>query len=928
VDARVAFYAHARDRSVYFTVDGVTFDLRRDGSRFAVCLDFVGGRPGARPRGKDPGPTLVSYLKGPRGKWRTGLHAFAAVEYRDLWPGIDLVYEAVATGLKYRFVVHPGADPGRIRLRWRGAASVALEDSGGLAVMTPLGAIRDDRPVSWQERAGGRAAVPTDYALGPAAADGSRVLRFRLGDYDHGLPLVIDPAAVMYAGFLGGLGDGDEARGVAVDTARSAYVTGVTNSDDFPATVGAFETSRSGDLDAFVAKVLPAGTGFAYVTFLGGSAREDVGGIAVDTSGEATIAGATYSDETTFPVTVGPELTFACCRDAFIARLNASGTGLVYCGYISTGSASGVALDASGSAYVTGYVFSGDLPALVGPDLTGNGGFDAYVAKVKADGSGLDYCGYIGGAGTDQANGIAVTPGGVAFVVGLTLSDETTFPVAAGPDLTYNGASDGFVARVKADGSSLDYCGYLGGPGPGEDYVNAVAVDALGNAYLTGHTTSTSAPTFPVAVGPDLTINGTIDAFVAKVNAAGTALVYCGYIGGEYSEEGYGIAVDGSGRAVVCGTTSSHEGGGNGGGFPVTGGPGLRSGGDQDAFVARVSADGAGFDYSGFLGGSDQDVANAVALDAAGNAYVVGVTYSTESSFPVAGGPDRTASGATDAFVAKIVPARGSFLLPKKVTVRLDPEDPAKNTLLFSGTLDTGSRVVDLSAAGTLDIGVGGYVLTDLALAASSNGRMYRFQTANVDLSVGLSPAGSSRASFKVKVTNDLTGIVDPDGPLVLEFLSPTVDAASQVTLAGGGFALGRLRGALAGPDLYVLKSKATLKGGGEDSLALTAGFSTDGTTPDAAPDVTVGFGDTFTATIPAGSFVRNGDRFEFRGDAGGVTQVVIDYAKETVTLKGKGLDLGAFGDGPVPVVVTVGLDADLRAVLVRMGRKGSGLVY
>src|SRR5205085_1141104 len=264
----------------------------------------------------------------------------------------------------------------------------------------------------------------------------------------------------------------------------------------------------------------------------------------------------------------------------------------------------------------------------------------------------LIYAGYIGGTSPDLALGIAIDQSDNAYVTGMTASAEATFPVIAGPDTTINSpaAFDAFIAKVKADGSGLEYAGYIGGDG--NDYGTSIAVDAAGNAYVTGATASSQA-TFPRLVGPRLNYGGgtyTGDAFVAKVNPSGTALVYCGYVGGGADDCGIGIAVDSSGSAYVTGETGS-----SGGSFPASVGPGLTfKGGLLDAFVAKVKADGSGLVYAGYIGGGNIDRGLGIAVDGGGNAYVTGTTDSTEATFPVAGGPDLTHNGGTDAFVAKV----------------------------------------------------------------------------------------------------------------------------------------------------------------------------------------------------------------------------------------------------------------------------------
>ncbi len=675
VDPRVRYYVQGRGTSVYFTPEGVTFALtapeapRSPASirrvafgvtsdpgaarqRWSLKLDFVGANPGVMPTGQDPTPAVVSYFKGPRTEWKTGLKTYARLVYPDLWPGIDLVYSGTSDRLKYTFVVKPGADPSRIRLAYRGASAVRLTDAGQLEVVTPVRSLRDDSPYAYQEVDGRRIEVATAYVLDADVASDTKRFGFRAGPYDRSKPLVLDPAVLVYAGYIGGARS-EEGRGIAVDAAGNAYVTGFTDSSEatFPVTAGPDVTYNAGR-DAFVAKVNAAGTALVYAGYIGGSGDDSGNGIAVDGAGNAYITGATNSSEATFPVTVGPDLTYNGGFDAFVAKVNAAGTALIYAGYIGGAGGdlgTGIAVDAAGNAYVTGFTDSSEatFPVTAGPDVTYNGGVDAFVAKVNSAGTALVYAGYIGGSDFDAGYGIAVDGAGNAYITGVTNSSEATFPVAVGPDLTYNGGIwDAFVAKVNVAGTALVYAGYIGGADI--DDARGIAVDAAGNAYVTGFTTSTEA-TFPVTVGPELTYNGGFDAFVAKVNAAGTALVYAGYIGGSDVDQGTGIAVDGTGNAYVTGLTTSTEAT-----FPVTKGPDLTYNGSEDAFVAKINAAGTALVYAAYIGGSGQDVGWGIAVDSAGNAYVTGGTFSSEATFPVTVGPDLTHGGFDDAFVAKV----------------------------------------------------------------------------------------------------------------------------------------------------------------------------------------------------------------------------------------------------------------------------------
>lgn len=700
LDERVAYAIQGKDKSVYFSPEGLTFvfaervkgspagtkrflreiglaetDQQTQGRRWVVKLDFVGARRDVRPESLAQAETVISYFKGRPEEWKTGLRTSSKIIYRDLWPGIDLVYYGTVNRLKYDFIVHPGSDPAQIKLSYRGADRVEVTREGRLAVTTPLGVFQDEIPKAWQEMGEKREDVSVGYALeaphtrtaglsvnvnnGTAQPRGypqhqGHVYGFTVGNYDRSRTLILDPEMLIYCGYIGGSGN-DVGNGIAIDRARNAYVTGHTDSTrvTFPETVGP-DLDNNGGYDAFVAKVNAAGTALVYCGYIGGSGMDYGNGIAVDDSGNAYVTGHTNSHEVTFPVKgILLDRTYnGGDWDAFVAKINDTGTDLVYCGYIG-GSGNdygqGIAVDGSGNAYVTGYTDStqATFPIKKGPDLTYNGGdYDAFVAKIghvvflNIHTYGLIYCGYIGSIDWDQGFGIAVDGSGSAYVTGASYLLDAR-------------RTDAFAAKVRADGTSLDYFCPIGGSG--HDVGRGIVVDAGGNAYVTGYTDSkpTDADPFPVTVGPDLTYNGgTTDAFVAKVNEHGSKLLYCGYIGGVDFDTGMGIAIDGEGNAYVTGRTKSSSG------FPVRVGPDRTHNGGADAYVAKVRADGTGLVYCGYIGGVGEDVGNGIAVDGEGNAYVTGETGSKQTDailFPVTVGPDLTYNGGTaDAFVAKI----------------------------------------------------------------------------------------------------------------------------------------------------------------------------------------------------------------------------------------------------------------------------------
>lgn len=657
----VGYYVQGYDKTIYFTPCGVTYSLAKKVGKndavqsWAVKLDFVGATPTVRPKGEEQQQTVFSYFKGQPESWHTGLPTFGRLVYHNLWPGIDLVYTGNVNMMKYQFVVKPGADPEQIRLVYRGATTVSIEPDGSMAVKTPFGGFEDGRPYGYQEVNGARVAIPMAFNLGFRSPDGAFEYGFDLGAYDPTRTLILDPATLIYCGYIGGSGS-DMGWAVEVDDQGAAYVTGETYSTQatFPVTPG-FGPVYIGGGDAFVAKVQASGIGLVYCGYLGGI-NWDVGyGIDVDDQGCAYVTG--YTGSPGFPVVMCNPMVFSYSGsgDAFFAKISANGMNIVYSGCIggiNLDEGHDIAVDKDHNAYVTGRANSAEwdgFPVVIGPDLTYNLGGDAFVCKIDANCGGFIYCGYIGGSNSDEGNGIDVDDGELAYVTGSTASNEANFPVLVGPDLTFNGGFDAFVAQVMQSGTGLLYCGYIGGQAT--DLGHAIAVDSVeGDAFVTGETYSDEF-SFPVVVGPDLTYNGSADAFVAKVLWSGASLVYCGYIGGQDKDYGFGIGLDVGMRAWVAGNTWSSEAMG----FPVVAGPDLTFNGQVDAFVSRVARDGSVLQLCGYIGGSQVEWSASAAVGPDGNGYTTGEVTSAEfQGFPVQVGPDLTYNMNQDAFVAKI----------------------------------------------------------------------------------------------------------------------------------------------------------------------------------------------------------------------------------------------------------------------------------
>ncbi len=636
-------------------------------------MKLVAANPAPEVIGLEELPGRTNYLIGNNPEhWRTGVPAYSKIKYRDVYPGVDLIYygNSGAEGqLEYDVVVAPGADPGSIRMEIEGADRFEIDSRGDLALSAGGEDVRLRKPVIYQEEHGIRRGISGGYVI-----RGRHQVGFQLAAYDVTKPLVIDPSLV-YSTYLGG-SNSDFAGGIAVDSAGNAYVTGFTGSTDFPTATPFQPTNKSSANNVFVAKLNPIGSALLYSTYLGGRGDDRGSAIAVDAFGSAYITGSTTS--TDFPTANPIQATNGGGdADLFVARLNANGSALVYSTYLGgrgDDEAQAIAIDSSGNTYVTGFTSSINFPTR-NPFQPANGGgdFDVFVTKLNPTGSTLVYSTYLGGSDDDEASGIAADSSGNAYVTGYTVSANfpTVNPLQSaaaggtcGTPLSRFACADVFVTKLNPAGSALVYSTYLGGNG--DEGGNGVAVDAGGNAYVTGFTGSANFPTvnpvqrsFSGGACP-IAINGPChDAFVAKLNPSGAALVYSTYLGGSDEDSGRAIAVDASGNAYVAGATYSSN-------FPTAIaiknflGPGTCGREPNtvpcpDAFVAKFNAAGSALVYSTYLGGGDDDQDFGIALDASGNVYVAGSTAS--NNFPASPGAFQAAirsQSISDAFIVKI----------------------------------------------------------------------------------------------------------------------------------------------------------------------------------------------------------------------------------------------------------------------------------
>ena len=587
-----------------------------------VRIVFEGARS-VEPRGIDEVSGRSHFLLGrDPARWRTDVRSFREVVYPGLYEGIDLRYRVSPEGLKYEFLVAPGSDPASIRIRYDGVDAIRLE-SGGVVAKTGVTDLQDSRPTSYED--GGRE-VECSFALrGPLSVgldcrgrDPSRSLTIDpliatpliYGTFLGGWPsewaeaiavdasgnayvaglthsydfpvtpgaydryvngstdafvakFTPDGSALVFATYLGGNGS-ETAHGLAVDAQGYVYLTGETESIDFPVSPDAFDRVVNGT-DAFVVKLGRTGSSLVYSTLLGGKGTQRGSAIAVDGAGSAYVTGSNVMGE--FPTTPG---ALDVGGGVFVAKLSWWGDALLYGALLGQGYGMSIVIDPAHDAFVAGITDSPGFPATAGAfDTTcGTDGtcnavgraahFDAFVAKVTPYGASFAYATFLGGSKDDMGFSLALDPAGDAVVVGRT--DSSDFPVTTGvfgPRL--GRLNDSFAAKVSADGSTLMYGTFLGGSG--EDYAYAVGVDGRGRAYVTGYTESGDFPVLPVAM--DATYNGLADAFIAKISPDAHALLYSTYAGGTADDYGNAIAVDTSDGVYVAGFTQSTE-------FPTT----------------------------------------------------------------------------------------------------------------------------------------------------------------------------------------------------------------------------------------------------------------------------------------------------------------------------------------------------------------------
>lgn len=627
----------------------------------AVQFKLVGAAQNPAVIGEDLQIGTVNYFIGrDPAKWQTNVPTYAQVRYKNVYPGIDLLYHGNHRQLECDFAISPGADPGQIQFEITGASQIALDTQGNLVLQTIGGELHFQSPVIYQESNGLHAPVSGNYVVN----DPTHVA-FQVAGYDRSKSLVVDPVLV-YSTYLGGSGT-DQTSGIAVDGTGSVYIAGYTNSADFLlTTIGAPSTNAN---HVFVAKLDPTGSSLIYADYIGGNGEDYGTGLALDSANNVYLTGSTTSSN--FPIVNPYQAVEPGSYSGFLTKISVRGSSLLdstYLGGSGFDQPVSIAVDNLGEAYIAGTTTSQNFPvvnayqpaALANQGgLYGNYGF---VTKFTADGSSLIYSTYLAGNSDIAQNcgspcwptpynaisAVALDTNGSAYVTGTT--NTSNFPVTSGAYLTSNSTQEdatlGFVSKFASSGS-LDYSTYFYGPSGNPIGIGAIAVDGSGSAYIAG--TVSSDGTFPITstsiCDPSVYGFACSYAFVTKFDPTASTLLYSTFLGPNNYASPQSIALDPNNNAYVLATTDSTAFGTNNGIEGYTSG--------WDMLLVEIDASATTEPLATYLGGGGNEFASGIALDANGNIYVVGSTDSAD--FPVTQGAfQNVLGGGTDAFVMKI----------------------------------------------------------------------------------------------------------------------------------------------------------------------------------------------------------------------------------------------------------------------------------
>ena len=680
LNPNVHYYVQDHQHQILFSNESIDYYFPQSKGAKFLRQKFIHANPHTVVKSTRMTPAKINYFIGndPH-KWLSNIPTASQIIYEELYPGVDMVLHGTQGMLKSEFVVKPGADYKKIQIAYEGINGLTLSDQGDLVLKQKNQDLRELAPYSYQIIAGNKVIIPSFYQIK------GRAYQFGLGSYNPNYPLIIDPA-LLYGSYLGGSG-GESLVKIALDSSGNIYMTGATSSANFPATSGAYLTSRPGSTSIYIAKLNSAGSAMVYGTYLGGTNVDSVSGMAVDSNGAAYLIGLVGS--TDFPTTAGAfDTTFSTTIDCYVTKLNAAGSGLDYStllgGDNNAETCNNIAVDSSGNAYVVGSTFSSDFP-LQNPIDSSLSGSNGFVTKLNSTGSALEYSTFLGGSNIlggftgalDFAFDIVVDSDGNAYVVGDTAA--TDFPLASPLQSTLNNSYAGFITKINPAGTSILFSSYL--DGNDTDFCRDVAIDSNRNIYVACRTLSLD---FHTTTGAFQTTNGGgQDVAIVAIRSDFSDYLFSTYLGGSGTDTAADLEVDSNGNIFVVGSTTSSN-------FPTDRPYQSAISGAQDGFIAQFTSTGD-LDFSTYFGGSASDEnISGVAL-APNEDKVIWIGGSGSSTdVPTSSSPfQSSSSGSSDAFFAKIDTdsLRVTATDPSSDEVQVSIDSNIRVT--FSETLDT-----------------------------------------------------------------------------------------------------------------------------------------------------------------------------------------------------------------------------------------------
>lgn len=731
--------------------------------RILLRETLVGGNVQAI-KGVDLAVTKLNYFRGnDKSKWRENISTYNLISFGEVYKDIELKLKAYENNIEKLFFVRAWGNPEKIKIGLTGAKAQQINENGELEVKTDIGVIIFTKPIAFQEFEGKRIEVPVEYITVPLAeSEGKLTYGFKVGEYDRGKELIIDP--LISSGVIGGRYY-EYAYSLAIDSNGNIYVAGSTNSFDFPATPDAYDAILGGvcysyyrcSYDAFITKLDSNLTTILATTFLGGNDDDWAYVLSVDLNGNVYVAGETSSDD--FPTTPGAFDTNKNTYntpDAFVAKLSGDLTELLSSTFLGANDnfdagsdrVRSMTIDSNGDIYVAGETRSFSFPVINGAyDVSINGSSDVFITKLNNDLSTLLASTFIGGSSNDWANSIAIDSNKNIYVAGIT--DSLDYPATDGSyDNSHNGFRDAFVSKLNGNLSTLLASTFLGGSG--NDEAESIGINSNGSIYVTGRTQSSDFPV--ISGGYDSSYSGGDDIFVSKLNNDLTSLQASTFIGGSGHDMARSLAIDSNEDIYIVGHTyESFD-------FPITTDAyDVSYNGGGDAFVLKMSGNLTALIASTFLGGVSDDEAYHVTIDSNGNVYVAG---NHSSLFPTT--PGAYVSDYVGVFVSKI----DSNLSKDAPWILIEP-----SSINFGSTNvgDSSIQSITISNIGQTDLNI-----LDITLSETTNFSLNTSGGINscehTTLSIAAGGSCTIGVTFSPKYTGSMGATLtiksdDPDNP-------------------------------------------------------------------------------------------------------------------------------------------------------------------